>query len=128
MFSTIFWLYLVNSVLLINHEIDSAYWHEWKMFKLPGGISFFLVIHFLLIFLVLYGMVLVSQQTTTGMVFSLCLSLSGIFGFGIHAYHLKKGREEFRLPVSLFILAAILPVSLAQLGFTIHFLAGVIST
>lgn len=120
MFSTIFWLYLVNSVLLINHEIDSAYWHEWKMFKLPGGISFFLLIHFPLIFLVLYGMVLVFQQSTAGMVFSLCISLSGVFAFGIHTYFLKKGREEFRLPVSFFILAALLPVSLVQLGFTIH--------
>ena len=27
----LFWLYLVNSVLLINHEIESAYWHEWKL-------------------------------------------------------------------------------------------------
>ena len=24
------WLYLANSVLLINHEIDSAYWKEDK--------------------------------------------------------------------------------------------------
>jgi len=31
------WLYLANAVLLINHEIDSAYWKEWELFKLPGG-------------------------------------------------------------------------------------------
>ena len=30
------WLYLTNAVLLINHEIDSAYWKEWELFKLPG--------------------------------------------------------------------------------------------
>jgi hypothetical protein len=30
----IFWLYLTNAVLLINHEIDSAYWKEWEIFKL----------------------------------------------------------------------------------------------
>jgi hypothetical protein len=29
----LFWLYLVNSVLLINHEIDSAYWKEWDLFR-----------------------------------------------------------------------------------------------
>jgi hypothetical protein len=29
----LFWLYLVNSVLLINHEIDSAYWKEWDLFN-----------------------------------------------------------------------------------------------
>ncbi|MCK4852588.1 MAG: outer membrane lipoprotein-sorting protein, partial [Candidatus Omnitrophica bacterium] len=30
---------LVNSILLINHEIDSAYWNEWKLFKMKGGIT-----------------------------------------------------------------------------------------
>jgi hypothetical protein len=25
----LFWLYLVNAILLINHEIDSAFWKEW---------------------------------------------------------------------------------------------------
>lgn len=31
--SLLFWIYLVNAVLLINHEIDSAYWQEWKLFS-----------------------------------------------------------------------------------------------
>jgi len=35
----LFWIYLTNSVLLINQEIDSAYWKEWKLFGLPGGDS-----------------------------------------------------------------------------------------
>ena len=34
MFELLFWLYLVNAVLLITHEIDSAYWKEWELFKL----------------------------------------------------------------------------------------------
>ncbi len=42
----LFWIYLANAVLLINHEIDSAYWKEWDLFKLPGGITGFLIIHF----------------------------------------------------------------------------------
>ncbi|MHA1463081.1 MAG: DUF6713 family protein, partial [Candidatus Heimdallarchaeota archaeon] len=29
-----FWLYMVNAVLLILHEIDSAYWKEWELFKM----------------------------------------------------------------------------------------------
>jgi len=31
----LFWLYLSNSVLLINHEIDSAYWNP-RMQKAPA--------------------------------------------------------------------------------------------
>ena len=49
------WLYLVNAVLLINHEIDSAYWKEWQLFKLPGDITGFLLIHFPLLILILDG-------------------------------------------------------------------------
>ena len=30
-------IYLINATLLIVHEIDSAYWEEWKLFGLPGG-------------------------------------------------------------------------------------------
>ncbi|WMW22974.1 hypothetical protein RE476_03870 [Methanolobus mangrovi] len=116
----LFWFYLINSVLLINHEIDSAYWKEWNLFKLPGGITGFLMIHIPLIFLVLYGLVLVFQQSYTGLIFSLILSLSGIFAFTAHMYFIQKGRDEFRIPISLFILSAILIVSLIQLIITLN--------
>jgi len=53
----LFWIYLANAVLLISHEIDSAYWKEWDLFKLPGGITGFLIIHFPLLFFILYGLI-----------------------------------------------------------------------
>ena len=116
----LFWLYLVNSVLLINHEIESAYWHEWKLFKLPGDITGFLIVHFPLLFLVLYGLVLLYQQTMSGLVISLLLSLSGVFAFTIHLYFIKQGRPEFKLPVSIAILVATLVVSLFQGAITVY--------
>ena len=115
----LFWVYLVNSVLLINHEIDSAYWKEWELFKLPGGITGFLMIHIPLIFFVLYGLILVFQQSFTGLVFSLILSLGGIFAFTVHMYFIRKGRNEFKVPMSLFILVATLIISLVQAVLTI---------
>ena len=30
-------LYVANLVVLIAHEIDSSYWHEWELFGLPDG-------------------------------------------------------------------------------------------
>jgi hypothetical protein len=114
MFEILFWLYLVNAVLLINHEIDSAYWKEWELFKLPGGITGFLVIHFPLLFLVLYGLILVYKQSNVGLIFSLLLSFGGLFAFCIHMFFIKKGREEFKIPISIFILVATLIVSIAQ--------------
>ena len=114
------WLYLFNSVLLINHEIDSAYWKEWELFKLPGGITGFLLIHFPLLLFVLYGLILVSRQTFSGMIFSLILCFGGIFAFSIHTYFLKNGHKEFDKPISKFILAATLIVSILQLIVTIY--------
>ena len=117
---TLFWLYLINSVFLINHQIDSAYWKEWDLFKLPGGITGFLIVHFPLLFIVLYGLVLVSRHSFFGYIFSLILCFGGIFAFTIHTYFIKKGRNEFKAPLSLFLLVATLIVSLIQAALTIH--------
>lgn len=125
MSETLFWIYLVNAVLLINHEIDSAYWKEWDLFRLPGGITGFLLLHFPLLFLVLYGLALVFQQTFAGLIFSLVLSLSGVFAFAIHTYFIRKGRSEFDTMVSRFILVATFVVSLAQAAVTVYLLVQV---
>jgi hypothetical protein len=119
MFDILLWLYMVNAVLLINHEIDSAYWKEWELFKLPGGITGFLIIHFPLVFLVLYGLILVFKQSVAGLIFSLVLSFAGIFAFFIHMFFIKKGRSEFKVPISIFILVTTLIVSIIQAVFTI---------
>jgi hypothetical protein len=119
---TLFWVYLVNAVLLINHEIDSAYWQEWKLFKLPGGITGFLIVHFPLLFLFLYGLVLVAQPTTAGLIISLLLSGSGVFAFSIHTYFFSRGRDEFKTPISKLLLVATLIVSLAQAAITLFLL------
>ena len=116
----LFWLYLVNAVFLINHEIDSAYWKEWELFKLPGGITGFLLVHFPLIFLVLYGLVLISKGARAGLIFSIALSLGGLFAFAIHGYFLKKGRSQFGTFISKFILTATFLVSAVQLVVTLY--------
>lgn len=115
----LFWIYLVNAVLLINHEIDSAYWREWELFRLPGGIAGFLTIHFPLLFAVLYGLVEVYKGSWAGLMFSLVLSLSGVFAFSIHTFFIRRGKPQFNAPVSLFILWATLLVSLVQAGVTL---------
>ena len=116
------WLYLMNAVLLINHEIDSAYWKEWDLFKLPGGIAGFLLLHFPLLFFILYGLILVSRHSPWGLIFSLVLCFGGLLAFSIHTYFLKKGRMEFNQPISKYILKAILFVSVVQLAVTLYML------
>jgi len=122
MANVVFWLYLTNATLLIVHEIESAYRQEWKLFRLPGGISFFLIVHLPMVFLILYGLVQVEQASLAGKILSLVLALGGIFAFSIHTYFNSRGHPEFRTPISITLLAATLCVSVAQLVTTILWL------
>ncbi len=117
--SLLAWLYIVNAVLLIVHEIDSAYWQEWKLFKLPGGISFFLALHLPLVFLILWGLVQLQQSTLAGYVISMILSAAGIFAFTIHMIFIAKGNREFKIPLSIALLIATLVASIIQAWLTI---------
>ncbi len=132
MYDILFWLYLINSALLITHEIDSAYWKEWNLFRAMvrptahpltdrAGLTGFLLIHLPVLFLVLYGLVEIFRGTTTGLVFSLVLAGLGIFAFAIHRYLIRKGNKEFTWPVSRFLLRATLAVSIVQLMATLVF-------
>jgi hypothetical protein len=109
------WLYLINTVLLIVHEIDSAYWHEWKLFKLPGEITGFLLIHIPLVLIILWGLLELSGGTLAGIIMSLVLAVAGIFAFSIHIYFMRTGHGEFKTPTSIIILTAILCISGIQL-------------
>ena len=39
-------LFAVQIALLATHQVDAAFWHEWDVFGVPGGIPFFLAFHF----------------------------------------------------------------------------------
>jgi hypothetical protein len=118
-----FWLYLLNTVMLVIHEMDSAYWHEWELLHLPGGVDCFLILHLPLLIPVLYGLVLVERDTLAGQIFSLAVNLTGLFAFSLHTYFIRRGHREFTTRVSLGILLITLGVSLAQLVVTLPTLA-----
>jgi hypothetical protein len=120
----LFWLYLINVVWLVLHEMDSAYWKEWDLFHLPGGVGGFLALHFPLYVLALYGLVEVSRGSATGLILSLLVGAGGVGAFGIHTYFLRAGHPEFSTPVSKLILWAWLVMSLVQLGVAAAVFAG----
>ena len=107
-------LYLFNSVLLITHEIDSAFWEEWDLFGIPGGVQVFLLLNFLLVLVVLIGYKQVLQNARSGNVFALLLAMAGIVGFSLHTYFVLTGHPEFTLPASWVVLGVWLIGSLAQ--------------
>ena len=117
-----FWLYMANATVLITHEIDSAYWKEWELFRLPGGLGGFLLLHIPMLLLILYGLVLVYTESFAGLIFSLVLCGGGLFAFSIHTYFLKKGDSRFDAPVSKLLLWSTLLISLTQAGVTIYIL------
>ena len=107
-------LYIINFALLFTHEIDSAFWKEWELFHLPGGIQGFLIANFLLLVVALYGFKKLLSGEKSGHVFSLILAGGGLFAFIIHGYFILTGHGEFTLPVSLGLLFSTLIVSAVQ--------------
>lgn len=118
----LFWIYLINAILIINHEIDSAYWQEWKLFKMPGGITTFISLHFPILFLILYGLILTYEKSAGGLILSLILGFGGIFAFSIHTYFIKKGRQEFKTPISQMLLFSVFIISIIQILLTVRIL------
>ncbi len=116
-------LYLANLVLLTTHEIDSAYWHEWSLFGLPGGIQVFLLLNFFVLLLAIFGYRQLLLGARGGAWFSLVLVAAGVFAFTIHAYFVLAGHPEFTLPASLVVLSLTLIVSVAQGAVTLMLLS-----
>jgi len=124
------WLYLVNAVLITVHEIDSAYWKEWDLFRRlfkgedsgsensTRGLDGFLLFHIPALFIVMYGIIPLVQRSFSGLIFSVLVCGCGLFAFSIHMICLRKGFKEFRTPVSISILAGTGVVSVVQLAVT----------
>jgi hypothetical protein len=97
----VLFLYVWTLALGTVHVVDSAYWHEWEVLGLPGGIQLFLVESLILAVPFLYGLAKLARGTRSGPVYGIVLSLVGIAGFGIHAFLLLRGGTEFRNTASL---------------------------
>jgi hypothetical protein len=124
MSSVLFWVYLVNAILLILHEMDSAYWKEWDLFGLPGSIGTFLTIHVPLYAALFLGLVFLALGAAAGPWISLVAALGGGCAFGIHTMFLRRGRPEFSTRPSRVILYALLVGSALQAVLTLERLLG----
>ncbi|MCJ8314816.1 MAG: hypothetical protein HRU38_21785 [Saccharospirillaceae bacterium] len=107
--------YLITMCLLIIHQIDAAYWKEWEMFYLPGGIQLYLLFNIIVIPILLLGYRSIIKVNQTAIKYSyLCAGL-GITTFTIHAVFFVFGFEQFKLPLSLFIMGLCLISSAWQI-------------
>jgi len=107
-------LYLANTALLVTHEIDSAYWKEWELFHLPGGIQLFVVLNLLLVLVFLWGIPVIVLGRPGSRVFQWLLVVAGFLAPILHGAFLSSGDLRFRNAVSLSVLGAMALVSIAQ--------------
>lgn len=107
--------YFLTMCLLILHQIDAAFWREWEMFYLPGGVQGYLVFNSLIIPVVLLGYKHVVQSSDKAIIFSTICATLGVATFLIHSGFALAGLEQFHLPLSMAIILLCLPTSLWQL-------------
>ncbi len=96
-------LYCLDVMLLVIHEIESAFEKEWEILRLPGGISGFLLLHVPLVLVLLYGTVEVARATAVGMALSLIIGAAGTLPLLVHQV-IAKRKDRFNRLLSQVIL------------------------
>lgn len=98
-------LCIVVLALFITHQVDAAYWREWEMFRLPGGVQLFDILNLLMFLVFLWGLRAVFLRRRSGYWWALLIASSGVVTFFVHAGFMLAGYREFQLPVSLLVIA-----------------------
>ena len=107
-------LFLLNSTVLLTHQIDAAYWNEWNLFHLPGGNQLNLILNLPIIALVLLAFLQVATHSPRQRLCHQFLAGLGLLTVAIHSGFFLAGHPEFQQPMSLLLLAATLILSLTQ--------------
>jgi len=101
-------------LLLILHQIDAAFWREWEMFYLPGGIQLYLALNALIIPVVLLGYKHVVQSSKKSIIYATVCASLGALTFVIHSGFALAGLDQFHLPLSIAIILSCLLSTLWQ--------------
>lgn len=108
----------LNLSLVMAHQTDAAYWREWEMFGLPGGIQFFTFFNWIaFMFLLWLFAELVSRKRTALRASFLIAALSMII-LPIHAAFAIAGFTQFHVPVSIVIIVGTFVTSIGQIILT----------
>ena len=96
--------YFWTMLLLILHQVDAAYWREWEMFHVPGGVQGFLVFNLAAITLVLVGYRHVLLATPRAVLYACVCAALGVGTCLIHVGFALAGMEQFHLPLSVAVI------------------------
>jgi hypothetical protein len=109
---------ILNLALVLTHQVDAAYWHEWEMFQLPGGIQLNNFINVLTLIALLYLFVPVIQRKASGVTCSLVIAAISALVLPIHTGSAIAGYQQFHLPFSIFIIVGTFLLSILQVVLT----------
>ena len=98
-------VFILNATILILHEIESAFEEEWLLFKLPGGMTGFLLFHVPLLLMAFWGVLEIEGSTPVGHILSLVFGLLGLAPFFVHMLFLKV-EGSYNKTISLMIIYA----------------------
>ena len=107
-------LCLLNVTVLLVHQIDAAYWHEWELFRIPGGNQVNLLLNLPIVALVLHAHARVAAAAPDAPRWAALVAGLGGLTVLIHAGFMAAGHEAFVQPVSLGLLAATAALSSLQ--------------
>ena len=108
-------LYVGNLAMLATHQADAAYWREWEVFGVPGGLPFFLLFNVGAVVVLALGLVRVAQGAPSARRAAVLCAALGLFTFALHAVFLWLDRAAFWTPPSIGVLLGVLALSIAQL-------------
>ena len=91
--------YILNAMLLLLHEIESAYEKEWEILKIPGKITVFLILHMPIILLIFYGLLEIEKQSPQGLRLGIIMGVAGVIPFLVHKIFVKR-KDHFNLLIS----------------------------
>ncbi|ROP76849.1 hypothetical protein EDF74_2510 [Stenotrophomonas rhizophila] len=96
--------YFSTLLALILHQIDAAFWREWEMFLLPGGVQGFVVFNLIAVGILLVGYRHVVLQTSKARGYALLCAALGLATFAIHVGFAAFGHRAFHLPLSMAVI------------------------
>ncbi len=112
-------IFIMNAILLILHEIESAYWKEWEILKLPGEITGFILLHIPILFILLYGLVEIARKSLAGNIFGVLLGIGGSLPFIVHVLIVSR-KDKFNLPISKALIYANIVTGILLIALSIN--------
>jgi hypothetical protein len=96
-------LFAVNLMLLVLHEIESAFFREWEILKLPGKITGFMLLHVPILLVLFFGLLEIDRLSVPGLVIGLVAGAGGALPLVVPKL-LAPRADAFHLPISNIVM------------------------